>query len=82
MKVNVNINPKGGHSYIVVQMDMDLSLCPHVPPAPKSADSRMTVGDMFGCDSPINRNDGREEVTQDFLTPFALPRASMIDKQH
>jgi len=79
MKVNVNINPKGGHSYIVVQMDMDLSLCPH---APKSADSSMTVGDMFSCDRPISRNDGRGEVTQNCLTPFALLRAPMIDKQH
>jgi len=77
MKVNVNINPKGGHSYIVVQMDMDLSVC-----APKSADSSMTVGDMFSCDSPISRNDGRGEVTQNCLTPFALLRAPMIDKQH
>lgn len=64
MKVNVIINPIGGHSYIAVQMDMDLSLFPHGPP--KSADSSVTVGDMFGCDSPISRNDGREEVTQSF----------------
>lgn len=59
-----------------------ISACARMPPAPKSADSSVTVGDMFGCDSPISRNDGREEVTQNFLTPFALPRAPMIDKQH
>lgn len=70
-KVNVIINPIGGHSYIAVQMDMDLGLCPHGPP--KLADSSVTVGDMFGCDSPIRRNDGREEVTQSFWPPLPSP---------